>query len=96
MLSQRNNLLEETLVQAVQEEGEELDGVVGKHVEELGLQYREEEGRKYTEEVEVRQLVERCQGSSLQEELRLLQAGQSGQSGARTPEVGKECGQSTL
>ena len=51
------------------------------------------------EEVEVRQLVERCQGSSLQEELRLLQAGQSGQSGqsgARTPEVGKECGQSTL
>ena len=70
-----------------QEEEEEVDGLGGKFVEEVGMKYREEV--KYMEEVEVRQLVERCQGSSLQEELRLLQAGQAGQSGARTPEVGR-------
>ena len=79
-------------MQAVQlpvqeEEEEEVDGLGGKFVEEVGMKYREEV--KYMEEVEVRQLVERCQGSSLQEELRLLQAGQDGQSGARTPEVGR-------
>ena len=72
----------------VQQEEEEVDGLGGKFVEEVGMKYREEV--KYMGEVEVRQLVERCQGSSLQEELRLLQqAGQAGQSGARTPEVGR-------
>ena len=65
----------------VQEEEEEVDGLGGKFVEDAGMKYREE--------VEVRQLVERCQGSSLQEELRLLQSGQDGQSGTRTPEVGR-------